>query len=403
MEHVGGPHEAEYALRRSEERFLALAACSPVGIFLTDTVGRCTYTSRRCQEICGFTADEALAYGWTRFIQGTDRDRILHEWAAATSLGEGYARELQLLNPRTGERAVRLQAASLCLEDDTLIGHVGTIEDVTEQQRVDALLRLRDDQQAQLQEENQAAREAAAAAMRTRDEFLSIASHELRNPLAGLKGTAQLLRRVQERGQLDAERLDRYLATIERLSAHLAVLTEDLLDVSRLRQGSLPLRPRATDLGALVREAVARQEAQTDVHRLIVDVSDDAFAAVLDPDRIEQIVTNLLDNAVKYSPDGGDISVELRPDAGGVLLRVRDPGIGLPSTTLESIFEPFGRAPNAAERNIPGLGLGLYICRRIAEQHGGYLWAESAGEQRGTTMSLWLPPDVLADGESARD
>src|SRR5262249_37916086 len=135
--------------------------------------------------------------------------------------------------------------------------------------------------------------------------------------------------------------------------------------------------------------------------RLVVDVSDEVPTAVIDPDRIEQIVTNLLDNAVKYSPDGGDVSVELRPAAGGVLLRVRDPGVGLPSTMLESIFEPFGRAPNAAERNIPGLGLGLYICRRIAEQHGGHLWAESAGEQRGTSMSLWLPPEVLAAGESA--
>jgi PAS domain S-box-containing protein len=403
MEHVGGPHEAEYALRRSEERFRALAACSPVGIFLTDSEGRCTYTNRRCQEICGFTADEALEYGWTRCIQGADRDRILHEWAAATGLGEAYAREVQLLNPRTGERAVRLRAASLCLEDDTLIGHVGTIEDVTEQKRAADLLHMRDDQQAQLEAENQAAREVAAEARRTRDAFLFIASHELRNPLAGLKGTAQLLRRAQERGQLDAERLDRYLATIERLSAHLAVLAEDLLDVTRLRQGSLPLRPRATDLAALVREAVLRQQAQTDVHRLVVDISDQVPTAVIDPDRIEQIVTNLLDNAVKYSPEGGEIAVELRPEAGGVLLRVRDPGIGLPATLLESIFEPFGRAPNAGERNIPGLGLGLYICRRIAEQHGGRLWAESAGEQRGTTMSLWLPTDVLVHGEPAHD
>jgi PAS domain S-box-containing protein len=401
MQNLGGQQEAQQGLPRSEERFRALAACSPVGILLTDTQGHCTYTNRYCQEICGFTAEEALGDGWARFVHVTDRDQVLQEWAAATSLGQAYARELRLVNPQTGERWARVRFAPLCLEDGTPIGYVGTVEDLTEQKHAEEQLRLLNDQQALLHEENQTAREAAAAALRTRDEFLFIASHELRNPLAGLKGTAQLLRRAEQRGQLDADRLDRYLATIERLSAHLAVLAEDLLDASRLQHGTLPLRPRATDLAVLVREAVARQAAQTDMHRFLTHVAAGIYVATVDSDRIEQIVTNLLDNAVKYSPDGGDISVELRPEAGGILLRVGDPGIGLPPTIVASIFEPFGRAPNAAERNIPGLGLGLYICRRIAEQHGGRLWAESAGEQRGTTVSLWLPPDVMVDGEPA--
>lgn len=246
-------------------------------------------------------------------------------------------------------------------------------------------------EQARLIEDARAARERAEAALSARDEFLSIASHELRNPVAGLKGTAQLLRRIRERGRLDAERLDRYLATIERTSAHLATLTEDLLDVSRLQRGTLPLRPRPTELAALVSEAVARQQARTETHQLVLDLACEQCMAVLDPDRVEQIVTNLLDNAVKYSPDGGEVHVHLALDAEGALLQVRDRGIGLPPGTAEKIFEPFGRAPNAAEQNLPGLGLGLYICRRIAEQHGGRLWAESAGEGRGTTLALWLP------------
>ncbi len=244
---------------------------------------------------------------------------------------------------------------------------------------------------ARLHAETRAAREEAEAALRARNEFLSIASHELRNPVAGLKGTAQLLRRSRERGRLDAERLDRYLTSLERTSAHLATLTEDLLDVSRLQRGGLPLRPQPTDLAALVREAVARQQAHADGRRLRLDQAGAPCPVVVDPDRIEQIVTNLLDNAVKYSPDGGDVEVALARDGAGALLRVRDAGIGLPPGTTEKIFEPFGRAPNAAERNLPGLGLGLYVCRRIAAQHGGRLWAESAGEGQGTTLSLWLP------------
>jgi PAS domain S-box-containing protein len=248
-----------------------------------------------------------------------------------------------------------------------------------------------------------AARAAAEAALQTRDEFLSIASHELRNPVAGIKGTAQFLRRARQRGQLDGERLDRYLATIEQTSAHLALLTEDLLDVSRLQRGALPLRLRPTDLAELARDVAARQQARTGSHRLLVDAAAVPGMLAVDPERVELIVTNLVENAIKYSPGGGDILITLRQDRGGVALRVTDPGIGLPAGAAERIFEPFGRAPNAAERNIPGLGLGLYIGRRIAEQHGGRLWAESAGEGQGTTMALWLPGAAAEPEAGARD
>jgi signal transduction histidine kinase len=110
-----------------------------------------------------------------------------------------------------------------------------------------------------------------------------------------------------------------------------------------------------------------------------------------DRDRLEHVLVNLLDNAVKYMPGGGDILVTLEPADGGALVTVQDQGIGLPPGTAESIFEPFGRAPNAAERHLPGMGLGLSICRSIVERHGGRIWAASEGEDRGTTLSVWLP------------
>jgi signal transduction histidine kinase len=98
-----------------------------------------------------------------------------------------------------------------------------------------------------------------------------------------------------------------------------------------------------------------------------------------------------VDNAVKYSPDGGEVRLALRQEGEGVLLRVQDEGIGLPPGAAAAIFEPFGRADNAERRHLPGLGLGLHICRGIIERHGGRIWAESAGEGRGTTVSIWLP------------
>jgi signal transduction histidine kinase len=146
------------------------------------------------------------------------------------------------------------------------------------------------------------------------------------------------------------------------------------------------------DLGKMVGHIVERYQAQLpESHALKLDVPRRRCCIVADPDRIEQVVTNLLENAVKYSPLGGTIATKVGTQRGGVLVSVTDNGIGLPPGANELIFEPFGRAPNSLARHLPGMGLGLYICRQIVEAHGGRIWADSSGENQGTTMHLWLP------------
>jgi signal transduction histidine kinase/DNA-binding NarL/FixJ family response regulator len=257
-----------------------------------------------------------------------------------------------------------------------------------ERQRAEAAL-------AETLQRERAARAEAEAAVRARDEFLSIAAHELRTPVAAIKGTAQVTLRAQARGNLDAARFDRALRTIDQTSDRLATLTDDLLDVSRLQGGQLALRPEPADLRAVVSRVTQRYEELVEqTHILELDLPDDQVTVVADSGRLEQAFDNLLSNALKYSPAGGVIEVTLRNDEVGATVSVRDTGIGLPAGMTERIFEPFGRAPNAADRNLPGMGLGLYISRRITELHGGRLWAESAGEGRGTTFHVWLPhPD----------
>jgi len=235
------------------------------------------------------------------------------------------------------------------------------------------------------------AQRTAEEAARAREEFISIASHELRNPVAALRGTTQFLARARLSGRLTEGRLDAYLEALETAGRYLARLTDDLLDVSRVQLGQLPLRIQTTDLAQLVRHSVNRGEWPD--HDVVLDLQEDVAAAV-DPDRIAQVLGNLLDNAVKYSPMTRDIHVRLKREREGALFEVQDYGIGLSAENLERIFTPFNRAPNA--RDIPGLGLGLYLARRLAEQHGGRLWAESAGEGRGTKLCLWLP--LVADG-----
>jgi signal transduction histidine kinase len=228
-------------------------------------------------------------------------------------------------------------------------------------------------------------------ALRARDEFLSIASHELRTPLTALKSAAQLLQRAQQRSILDEERLSRHLRAIVAEGDRLAGLVDDLLDVSRLRTGHLELRPEPLDLAAQARDAADRfRDHLPEGHSLRVR-TDGACPVVADRARLDQVLANLLSNAVKYSPGGGPIALTVGPDAGGACLAVRDYGIGLPPGSESAIFEPFGRAENATRQQIQGLGLGLHICREIIQRHGGRIWAESPGEGRGTTVSVWLP------------
>ena len=237
-----------------------------------------------------------------------------------------------------------------------------------------------------------AAREAAEEAVSARDTFLSIAAHELRTPLTGLKGGAQLLLRRQGRGQLGPDRLRAGLDDLNRAIDRLTALTDDLLDVARLRTGQLPLVPHSLDLVALASEALRRvHDRADDGHHLVLDAAPDLPTVLADTARVDQVFTNLLDNAVKYSPAGGTITVLVRTMEDGVAVSVRDAGIGLPPGTEEAIFAPFGRAENAAASNLPGMGLGLYICRNIVERHGGWMRATSAGAGAGTTMTFWLP------------
>ena len=243
------------------------------------------------------------------------------------------------------------------------------------------------------------ARLVAEEAVRARDTFISIAAHELRSPLTALKGTTQLLIRRLARRQLDPDRLGTSLATIDRSADRLVALTDDLLDVARIRTGRFPLDPRPTDLAVLVAAAVEQARTRVDGgQRLTLDAAIDLLPVVADAGRIEQVLANVLDNALKYSPPGGQIAVTARAEGAGVAVAVRDSGIGLPPGMADVIFAPFERASNAAASNLPGMGLGLYICRTIVERHGGWITAASAGEGQGTTVTLWLPLVGPADG-----
>ncbi len=231
-------------------------------------------------------------------------------------------------------------------------------------------------------------REAVAA----RDRFLSIAAHELRTPVTSMRAYAQLARRQRERGQIAPALVESTIAAIERGTARLNTLVDDLLDVARLQAGQLRIERAPFDLVALLDRVIGEAQAELPAElRLTLAAGVPSYPIHGDAGRLEQVLGNLLENARKYSPDGGTIAVALLADERGATITVRDEGLGLGAGEAQGIFIPFNRTEEALRRQIQGLGLGLAICRAIVEEHGGTLEAASAGYGHGTTFTLWLP------------
>jgi signal transduction histidine kinase len=326
------------------------------------------------------------AYPMDRFGGGA-RAGLLHELCTAHS--SVIPAESYTALPTPGERlraitSLQQQAQSLAAE-------------VEERTQVEAQLRLALAERDRLLEAEQAARERAETALRVRDEFLSIAAHELRTPLTSVVGQAQLLLRRYERGgQPQPEQVVQALGAIQGQGGRLSRLISQLLDVSRLEVGRLVLERRPTDLAQVVEEAVSAVRAwgkrltiavTTVLHRRPLEVT-------LDRLRIEQVLNNLLENAVKYGPEGGPIEVALaQAERVWAEVSVRDHGPGIPADKRGRLFERLFQAH--ADGHGSGLGLGLYISRQIVQQHGGLIWAEFPPDG-GARFVVRLPLQLTA-------
>jgi signal transduction histidine kinase len=256
------------------------------------------------------------------------------------------------------------------------------------------LAQLLADQAAAVLESHRLSQEAAQVrareeAARLKEDFISAAAHDLRTPLTALYGRAQLLqRRLKEGLPPDAATGERILADVRRLTA----LTDALLDASRIGEGRLEIRRETIDLGRVIRELHA---GRADWARVRLDV-EDGLVGELDRARVEQVVDNLVENALKYSEPGTDVVVTARRESEAAHLSVRDHGIGIPVGEIDAIFDRFRRGSNVAERHFGGIGLGLFICRGIVEEHGGRISAESEPGE-GTTMHVRLPLSTVPE------
>lgn len=310
------------------------------------------------------TLAQAIAQGWptnrgrpTDSVRPTDNGR-------STLYVEGDLRR------RNGSVvSVGITYAPLITTKGRLLNIIGIVRDITRFREADAL----------------------------KNTFISIVSHELKTPIAIIKGYAETLRRPQ--ALRNPALADEMLSAIAEESDRLARLVDDLLDASRLQAGGLPFRDVGdVDLRAIARRVAERYAPQSTRHALTLEFPDDYPLIRGDPQRLEQVLDNYVSNAVKYSPHGGDVVIHGEASPAEVLLSVTDQGIGIPVDEQEKIFDRFYRVENPETRAVSGTGLGLYLTRAIIRAHGGRCWVDSrpgygstfyVGLPRETGLALW--------------
>jgi signal transduction histidine kinase len=268
---------------------------------------------------------------------------------------------------------------------DRIVGTITLIDDVTE--RV-----VREEELKQRIEDLEALQVSLQEAVREREAFVSVASHELKTPLTGLLGHAHLMQRrsTQTRSEILPPRalqsLDVIVAQAERLNA----LVSSLLDVSRVQTGQFTIEPVPLELVAHLEHIIAEESARLSRHTLVFSKPDEPVIVIGDEVRLAQMFTNLISNAIKYSPSGGLITVQVAVRDEQAVVSITDPGVGIPAAALPSLFQRFFRVTGQATPHVGGLGIGLYVVKEIVAQHGGTISVESA-EGVGSTFTVTLP------------
>lgn len=332
-----------------------------VGIFDTDgniqelNLRAQTMAQRPIWEHIPLDSDDEVPY-IVRDLEGNELPRDQWPLGRAVKYGELCDERPLILDFGDQQRTISLTVRAICDDDGNTVSYMATARDISHRSN---------------QEEHQ-------------EEFLSVARHELRGPLTPLKGLLQLAERQadSENKRVEPRLLKQAESQVERIDR----LLDGLLDISRLETGKLPVRRRLVDLGRRVREAIQPWMESRRGERFELALPDQPVEARVDPDRIDQVVTNLVDNAVTHGRDGGAITVELRETDGEAVLTVRDSGDGIPREVVDRVFDRFFFASDSTG----GSGLGLYVARQIVDDHGGAISIDSDDGQP-TTVTVRLP------------
>jgi PAS domain S-box-containing protein len=383
---VEGPQNQNELRGKPPEWFEVMLASIGDAVIATDTNSRITYLNRIAEEMSGWSAGEAqgkpLAQVFRLINENTGR--------AADDPVTAVLKSGQVLGLPSHSALVRRNNDSISVEDSvapirdtsgTILGAVIVFRDVTSKRQIERTLRESKDK--------------LQAADQRKDEFLATLAHELRNPLAPIRQAALI-----GKSSISIDTQTRWcFDLIERQSNHMALLLDDLLDISLITRDTLALRSEMIELSAVVDAAVetARPAIEAKGHVLSVELPPERIHFAADPMRLGQVLSNLLTNAAKYTPPGGRI--ELRATRAGDTLgiSVTDNGIGIEPRALESVFDMFSQAQPLQYRSGGGLGIGLYLARGLLRLHHGTIMARSAGPGRGSEFVVNLPIRVWRD------
>ena len=370
-------------LEESERQFRTFVESLPLLAWTATPDGWLDFYNQRWYEYTGTTFEEMEGWGWSVVHDAYDLPRMLRVWSNALLTGTPWEDEFRLRRGSDGMLRWHLsRAMPLRDEQGRIVRWFGTNTDIHDQ-------KLALEERELLLTREQLARRKAEAASRAKDEFLAVVSHELRTPLNAIVGWTHLLRS----GSLDADKQATAIERIERNARLQTKLVEDLLDVARIISDKFQLELQALDATVAVEAAIDAFGPDAEARDIAIELVRDAGCAPVlgNAERLQQVVGNLLGNAIKFSEPGQRIEVRLVCEAEQVRIEVQDRGKGIPASFLPHLFERFRQADSSSTRQHGGLGLGLSIARHLIELQGGHLTACSEGEGKGATFAVTLP------------
>jgi PAS domain S-box-containing protein len=369
---------------RERDQFRTLANAVPQLVWMADANGSIHWYNQRWYEFTGTTLGEMQGWGWTKVHHPDHLERVVGHLRRCFESGEPWEDTFPLRGANGEYRWFLSRAVPMHHDDGSVIGWFGTNTDITEQLGAEEAIRESEQRLRGALETERIARAAAERATKARDETLAIVAHDLRNPVHAIMAAAAML-------GLEAtdENSRRHLAIVERSAAEMERLISDLLDVARIEAGTFALQRSTLDPSTLIEETVEefRSQARAKDVEVTCEVAEDVKSIDGDPDRLVRVISNLLSNALKFSPKGRRISVRAANDERAVRFSVKDSGVGISENDLPNVFDRFWQADRASRA---GAGLGLSICRGIVQAHGGRIWVASQ-LNRGTTFYFTVP------------
>jgi len=362
---------AEDILRESEERFRLMADTAPVLIWMAGTDKKCDYFNKPWLDFTGRTMEQELGNGWTQNLHPDDRAQSLRTYHAAFDAQQPFEMEYRMCHNDGSYHWVLNRGTPRFTSHGQFTGYIGSCIDITARKEMENKLKESD---------------------RRKDEFLATLAHELRNPLAPLKGALQIIKQTET----DDARMSEAKEIMENQLQQMVRLVDDLLDVSRISHGKIELIKKSMPLADAISMALETvlPLAEAKGHRLTIDLSKETVWLNADGHRLAQVFANLLNNAVKYTEPGGVIRVEASVKGDVVEVAICDNGIGIPANMLPSIFEMFTQVDTSVERSQGGLGIGLTLVRNLVDLHGGNVRAESKGIGQGSVFTVRLPLSI---------